>query len=112
MSQSTPITTRTHAVLDFATVGLMLAMPRMLDCSARFKRLLTLLAIGKLSYALLTRHELGLVRVLPMKTHLTLDVIAGGGLCVLPFLTGERDPETFIACIGQGLFDIAAAPMT
>jgi hypothetical protein len=106
------ISTRTHAFLDFATVGFALIFPRLLGASDRFAQAITNLALGKIGYALLTRHELGLLRVIPMKTHLMLDAVAGAGVCALPFLV-EEENEAVIACaLGLGLFDIAAAPLT
>ncbi len=108
----TPISTRTHAMLDYLTVGTMLAIPRLLGSSERFTRAVTMLALGKLAYAMLTRHEGGIVKAIPMKTHLALDIGGGAALAALPFLMDEDDPATVAACLGQGLFDIAAAPMT
>ena len=107
-----PISTRTHAVLDLVTVGTMLAIPRVLGSSRRFTNAVTALAAGKLAYALMTRHELGIVKALPMKAHLTLDAIGGATLCALPFLMDEDDPTTVALCAGQGMMDIAVAPLT
>ena len=72
-------------------------------------------AVGltKLAYTLLTRHELGAYKVLPMKAHLAMDVAGGAMLCALPFMAGHDadDLETAV-CAGMGAFDIAAAPLT
>ena len=107
-----PISTRTHAVLDLVTAGSMLAIPRVLGCSRRFTNAVTCLAVGKLAYALMTRHELGVVKAVPMKAHLMLDAIGGATLCALPFLMDEDDPATVALCAGQGVMDIAVAPLT
>jgi hypothetical protein len=106
------ISTRLHAFLDFATVGFALAFPRVLPCSRSTRNAITALALGKLGYALMTRHELGLVKLIPMRVHLALDSAAGAGLCALPFMLDEDDPATTACCVGMGLFDIAAAPLT
>jgi hypothetical protein len=107
------ISTRTHAFLDLATAGFALAFPRVLGASDRFTRIVTTLALGKLAYGLLTEHELGLVKVLPMKAHLTLDTIAGAAMCVLPFVRDEKENGAVTMCtVGLGLFDISAAPVT
>lgn len=108
-----PISTRTHAFLDFATAGFALAFPRLLGASDRFTRTATGIALGKIGYSLLTRHELGAAKLLPMKTHLALDTVGGAAMCALPFLMDEEEKPAVTACaVGLGLLDIAAAPMT
>lgn len=36
-----------------------------------------LIGLKKLLYSMLTRHELGIVKLIPMKVYLTLDAIGG-----------------------------------
>jgi hypothetical protein len=107
-----PISTRTHAILDYLTVGFALAFPRLLGCRREFTDAVTALALGKLGYAMMTRHEGGIIKAIPMKTHLALDAAGGAAMCALPFLCDEDDPAAVACSVGMGLFDIAAAPMT
>ena len=106
------ISTKTHGVLDYLTVGFALTFPRLLRCSDSFTNAVTVLALGKLGYAMMTKHELGLAKVIPMKTHLAMDAVGGAGMAMLPFLTDEDNPAAIACAVGMGLFDIAAAPMT
>jgi hypothetical protein len=107
------ISTRTHGMLDYLTVGFALAFPRLLGCNRKFTNAVTSLALGKLGYAMLTRHELAPVKLIPMKAHLVMDCIGGAALCAIPFaLDEEDDPAAIVCAMGMGLFDIAAAPMT
>jgi len=112
MDMPKPISTKTHGVLDFLTVGFALAFPRVLNCNKAFTNAVTMLALGKLGYGLLTRHELGAYKLIPMKAHLAMDAVGGAALCALPFLTDEDDVAAQCCAIGMGVFDIAAAPMT
>lgn len=112
MNVPKPISTKTHGVLDYLTVGFALAFPRLLGCNRRFTNAVTTLALGKLAYAMMTRHELGLMKAIPMKTHLVLDSIGGATLTALPFLTDEDDPAAMCCAVGMGIFDIAAAPLS
>lgn len=110
-----PISTRTHALLDYLTVGTYLALPHALGWSRGLTNAVTAAAIGKLAYALCTRHEGGVIKAVPMKTHLVLDALAGASMAALPF-TVDADDECnesarFILP-AMGTFDIAAAPMT
>ena len=112
MNVPKPISTKAHGVHDYLTVGFALAFPRVLNCNRTFTDAVTMLALGKLGYALLTRHELGAHKLIPMKAHLALDAVGGAALCALPFLTDEDDPAAQCCAIGMGVFDILAAPMT
>jgi hypothetical protein len=106
------ISTRTHGILDYLTAGFALAFPRLLRCSDEFTNAVTVLALGKLGYSMLTKHELGLVKVIPMKAHLAMDAVGGATMAALPFLTDEDDPRAVACAVGMGLFDIVAAPLT
>jgi hypothetical protein len=108
-----PITTKTHGVLDYLTIGSFLFLPRLLGFSKATATGMTAVGLTKLGYTLFTNHELGLVKALPMKAHLAMDVAGGAMLCALPFMAGHDvdDLETAV-CTGLGAFDIAAAPLT
>ena len=108
-----PISTKFHGVLDYLTIGTFLALPRVMGWSKPLTDGMTVLALGKLGYTLMTRHELGLVKKLPMQAHLALDAAGGAALCAMPKLLGDEDDVgACAACCALGLFDIVAAPMT
>ena len=54
-----PISTKTHGVLDYVTAATFIALPRLMGWSTGLTQGMTLLGVGKLGYALFTRHELG-----------------------------------------------------
>src|SRR5215217_5777186 len=107
-----PISTTTHGVLDYLTVATFFTLPRALGCSERFTRAVDMLALGKLCYSLMTRHELGVVKVIPMKAHLAMDCVSGAAMAALPFLMDEDNDAATAAFVAMGIFDIAAAPLT
>jgi hypothetical protein len=107
-----PISTFAHGVLDLATVGFALTYASLFSRSRLFSTAVTGLALGKLGYALATKHEIGVCKVIPMKTHLALDSFGGAALVALPFLTRERSAIATCCAVAMGLFDIAAAPLT
>ena len=107
-----PISSRTHAILDYMTVAKMLVIPRIFGAKPAVKNAVTAVALTKLAYAMLTDHEGGIVRKIPLKTHLVLDSIGGAGLAAIPFLLDEDNPMVTWSLVAIGLFDIAAAPMT
>jgi len=84
------ISTRTHGCIDYAVATFMIAAPWLL----RFNRgglettSLVLIGVASVFYSAFTRYELGLVKVIPMKIHLTLDKIIGLLLILSPWLLG------------------------
>jgi hypothetical protein len=107
-----PISTKMHAIMDLMTAGMALVLPRVMNCSDRLRNGVTAMALTKLAYGLMTRHELGLVKKIPMKTHLVLDTISGASMAALPFMVDEEDPQAITCCVAMGMLDVAAAPLT
>lgn len=106
------IPTRVHGVLDLLTAGTMLTLPRALGWSGNATRLLTDAAVGTIGYSLMTRYEMGLVKLLPMKAHLGLDAACGAALCAAPLLLPDEPDEVKQTLVGLGLFELAAAMAT
>jgi hypothetical protein len=89
-----PISTRAHGVLDYASAGTLLALPRLLGWTPTVRTLLTGSALATLGASLLTKYELGLVKVLPMPGHLALDGLTAAMHAAAPFLLfDEADRE-------------------
>jgi hypothetical protein len=106
------LSTRTHGTIDYATAGALLVAPRVLGLSSRVTTLLTGAALGTLGYSLLTRYERGLVRVLPMRAHLALDLAQGAALCAAPLLLPDEDDAVKTAFVGLGVFELAVTLAT
>jgi len=64
-----------------------------------------------LAYSLMTRYELGMVKVLPMKTHLMLDVLSGIVLAASPWIF-NFDERVYLPHLILGLIEIGAGLMT
>ena len=107
-----PISTKTHAFLDYLTITKFLLLPRVLGFSRTVTNGMTAVALVKLAYTLFTRHEGGLYKVMPMKAHLAMDVTGGAMLCALPFADEDADDTEIGVCCALGAFDIVAAPLT
>ena len=109
-----PISTATHGVLDYLTAGALFALPGLLGFSKPLSQAVRMIALKKLAVAAATQHEMGIVKLIPMKTHLVMDVMTGAALCALPFmLEDEDDPEMACAAlVTMGLMEIAYAPLT
>lgn len=104
--------TKTHGVLDYLTVGQLLALPRMLGWSSKVTGFLNTMALGTLGYSLITRYELGPIKLLPMRGHLALDAMNGALFCAAPLLFPDEDSTVKATLVGLGLFEIMAALTT
>ena len=109
-----PISTATHGVIDYLTAGALFALPSLLGFSKPLSQAVRMIALKKLAVAAATQHEMGIVKLIPMKQHLALDVMTGAALCALPFvIEDEDDPEAACAAlVAMGLMEIAYAPLT
>jgi hypothetical protein len=84
------IPTGMHGLLDYAASGINLLVPSLLglESSSPSARALRLAGTAGAAYSLFTDYELGVVRVLPMRSHLTLDALKGVLLASSPWLVG------------------------
>ena len=104
--------TRTHGVLDYSSVILLIALPRALGWSKPVTNLLTGSALATLIYSLLTRYELGAVKRLSMPAHLALDRTSGLALCAAAGMMAEEPAPVRVALLGLGLFEVTASLTT
>jgi uncharacterized membrane protein len=110
-----PIPTNVHGILDYLTAPTLFVLPRMMKWNEGLTNTMTGASLGMLGYSMMTRYELGLFKVLPMKTHLILDAVAGATLVVTPFVVQKPLQRTLLnvgVTVGVGLFEIAASLMT
>lgn len=110
-----PISRPLHGVADYLYVGAVAAAPSLLgfteDKSA--STLCKVLGSGTLAYALLTRAEWGLLRVIPFRLHLGVDFLSGLFSLAAPWLLGfSRQPRARNTFIGMGIIGILASLLT
>ena len=109
------IPTQVHAVLDYLTGGTLVAAPRLLGLSGTTAGKVLDLAGGiATAQSLLTDYELGLVKVVPMRTHLTLDAMSGAMVAASPWIFGFANNGTryWLPHVLVGATEILAATTT
>lgn len=85
------VTRTIHAYLDYPVAAALMGLPFLLGLGESNPLALWLsVATGAAALVLtvLTDHHLGLIRVLPYKLHLTVDLIVGITFLAAPFLFG------------------------
>lgn len=107
------IPTRVHGILDYLVGVLLIAAPFVLnfDRGGAETWVPVILGLGAIGYSLFTNYELGLVRRIPMRVHLMLDIASGVFLAVSPWLFGFAD-YVWLPHVLVGLFEIGAGLMT
>lgn len=107
-----PISTRIHGIVDYLSVATLYGLPRLLRWDPKVTRLLTAAAAGTLGYSLLTRYELGLVKVLPMPVHLGLDSLNAVVQGAAPFLFLHEETAVTAALMALALSELAVVALT
>jgi hypothetical protein len=110
------IPTQAHAVLDYLTGGTLVAAPRIFGITDEpaAAKVLELAGGGATAYSLLTDYELGLVKVLPIRTHLLLDAGSGALIAASPWLFGfaKRGRRYWLPHVAIGAMELLAAVST
>ena len=87
------IPTRIHGIIDYVVAIVLILAPFLLgfaDGSAA-QWVPIIVGLGTILISLLTRYELGVVRVIPMLGHLSIEGVAGIVLLASPWIFGFAD---------------------
>jgi hypothetical protein len=106
------IPTRVHGVLDYLMGFLLVALGAFVFGPGTFAGGFPIfLGMGVIVYSLLTRYELGVLHVLPVRAHLILDALGGLLLAASPWMFGFAD-RVWAPHLTLGLAEVLAAALT
>lgn len=107
------IDTKTHGYIDYIMGTLLIAMGYVINFNSENTPNLVLYMVGTLTifYSLLTKYELGVIKIIPMYIHLMLDSLSAIFLATSPWLLGFAD-DVFLPHLLLGLFEIGTTIMT
>ncbi|WP_242928498.1 SPW repeat domain-containing protein [Pontibacter vulgaris] len=107
------IPTRFHGVLDYIVGLLLIASPWLFDFAAGGAETWVPVIAGSLVLlqTILTDFEAGIIRMLPMQTHLMMDFAIGVLLALSPWLFGFAD-KVYTPHVIFGVFAILASLTT
>ncbi|NJW51541.1 SPW repeat domain-containing protein [Salinimicrobium oceani] len=106
------ISTKIHGYLDYIMGATLMFFPLLFKIpEGAASTILIVLGAGVIIYSLITDYELGLFKILAMKTHLMMDLLGGALLIISPWLFGFAD-ETFWPFVILGLLEVGASLMT
>ena len=107
------IDTKTHGYIDYIMGTLLIAMAYFINFKSENMPNFVFYLVGALAifYSLLTKYELGVIKIIPMYIHLMLDSLSGIFLATSPWLLGFAD-NVFLPHLLLGLFQIGTTIMT
>ena len=108
-----PISTKTHGMIDYAlwvtTVG---ALPKMMKGATETASLVRSAGTAASVNAMITNYEGGLVRVMPMKGHLALDMVVCTALVLSPFFLPAAERRYAFIPMALGAIGLLTGLMT
>jgi hypothetical protein len=107
------ISRRFHGVMDYIMGVVLIAAPWIFGFSNIGAAKWCAVGVGVLMLimSMLTDYEVGVLKIVPMGTHLTMDVIAGIFLAVSPWLFGFND-RVYLPHLILGIVEICAGLCT
>lgn len=107
------IDTKIHGYIDYTMGTLLIAIAYILNFNSESipNMVLYYVGISSLLYSLLTKYELGLIKIIPINIHLMLDTLSGIFLATSPWLLGFAD-KVFLPHLLLGLIEIATTIIT
>lgn len=104
-----------HAVLDYATAGLLMASPWLFGFRRNRKACTNAFVSGAaiLGLSLMTRYPLGVCKLIPFKTHGVVETLAAFATAAAPWTLGfERDERAKWTHVLSGLGTLAVVAVT
>jgi hypothetical protein len=107
------LSTKVHGYLDYIVCAFLIAAPWLLnfDRGGAETWVPVIIGAGGIVYSLVTDYELGATKGISMKTHLTLDLLAGIVLAASPWIFGFAE-YVYLPHLILGIMEMGAALMT
>jgi uncharacterized membrane protein len=107
------IRTRTHGILDYTWATLLIISPWLFNFAngGAAQNIAIIIGVIVLLMSLVTNYELGVIKRIPMPTHLAMDIIIGAFLAISPWLFGFNE-VVFVPHLIFGIFSIGSGMFT
>ena len=110
-----PITRTVHGIADYSYAAVATAAPKLIgfENNQAAKLFCYGLGGGALLYSIFTRYELGLVRIMPFKTHLAIDLAANLFALAAPWVLGfSKNTRACNTCLVFGATGLVLTAFT
>lgn len=107
------IETKTHGIIDYLVGVLILILPAVAGWDFRQAESIVLMVFGIMTIimSLMTAYEYSMEKIIPVSTHLMIDVLGGIIVAISPWLFEFAD-RVYLPHLIVGLFSIAAGLLT
>lgn len=107
------ISTKMHGVLDYLVGFVLIISPWIFDFAHDGYQMWVPIILGAstFAYSIITNYELGIFKLLSLKTHLTIDAFSGILLAASPWVFGFSD-DVYIPHLLFGLLEILVVTLT
>jgi hypothetical protein len=116
MAMPRPIDETLHGVTDYQVgATLMTVFPKLAGIEGtRSARQIRTAGAVHAGYSTLTDYTLGVVKVIPYKAHLTLDLLGAAALAATPFVTGQyrKGRRQWVPHVGLALFELVSLALS
>ncbi len=100
--------TKAHGIIDYIHATSLFVLPRFVPMEPVANRVLTGSAILTATNSLLTKYELGIFKVLPMKAHLGIDIAQSVVMAAAPLAFAQSSKRsTLPLLVGLSLVELA-----
>ena len=107
-----PISTRTHGMIDYTWATMAAAVPGMLADATATKRLVRGASAAATANSMVTNYEAGIMKVMPMRAHLAMDVVMCSALLLSPLYLPKSERRYSVIPILLGAAGLLTAMMT
>lgn len=112
MTDPRMLTTKQHAVIDYAWSLIMPMVPRIFGWNREATTICDTVAAVGTAQSLMTDYEAGAVPVMPMQAHLAMDGVIGAALIGVAALSDRQPAAVRATLLGAGIFALLATAMT
>ena len=106
------LSSREHGFVDYGVAVVELALPRLLGAGSGARRLLRFSGANAALLGAVTQHDLGVVKVLPMRAHLALDAAFAAVFLAAPFILDDESRRVRVALAALGASGALTAAVT
>lgn len=107
-----PISTKAHGLIDYAWATAAGTLPTMMNGASATARLVRGAAAAASANSMVTNYEGGVLRVMPMRLHLAMDVVLGAALVLAPWFLPRAERRYAAVPVALGAVALLAGMLT